>query len=38
MPDGLVAKGELFILVDGCKDRPVAMHRLWSPVTITQLT
>ena len=38
MPDGLVAKCELFVLVDGCKDRPVAMQSLWSPVTSTQLT
>ena len=38
MTNGLAAKGELFVLVGGFKDRPPAMQRLWSPVTITQLT
>ena len=38
MPVGLVAKSELFVFVDGCKDRPLEMHRLWSPVTIAELT
>ena len=38
MPDGLGAKSERFALVDGCKDRPLEMHRLWSPVTIAELT
>ena len=37
MPDGLGAKSERFALVDGCKDRPLEMHRLWSPVTIAEL-
>ena len=38
MPGGLAAQGELFVLVDSSRDRPLAMQRLLSAMNITQLT